>query len=168
MSPSAHRALISDLGDPFLAQAYRPEGLWWPGEDLLLQGYGDGRMSFGIWDPETLWRREDLDTRPLETLSGDGKHLARAVYDEKAKKDPVQLYTFPDGKLLWSKALGARRFPFAEGCPWLFGGTSFRLKGLTRYRVKKIDLATEEVLEVGRTTSKRKEPHWPDQCLGRV
>ncbi|MDF1785279.1 MAG: hypothetical protein P1U82_05380 [Verrucomicrobiales bacterium] len=154
MSPSVHRALISDLGDPFLAQAYRPESLWWPGEDLLLQGYGDGRMSFGIWDPET--------------LSGDGKHLARAVYDEKAKKDPVQLYTFPDGKLLWSKALGARRFAFAEGCPWLFGGTSFRLKGLTRYLVKKIDLATGEVLEVGRTTRKRKEPHWPDQCLGRV
>jgi hypothetical protein len=61
--------------------------------------------------------------------------------------DLVQLYTFPDGKLLWSKALGARRFAFAEGCPWLFGGTSFRLKGLTRYRVKKIDLATGEVLK---------------------
>lgn len=129
-------------------------------------------LGYGIPRPfgnlETRWRREDLDTRPLETLSGDGKHLARAVYDEKAKKDPVQLYTFPDGKLLWSKALGARRFAFAEGCPWLFGGTSFRLKGLTRYLIKKIDLATGEVLEIGRTTRKRKEPHWPDQCLGRV
>ena len=115
MSPSAHRALISDLADPSLAQAYRPEDLWWPGDDLLLQSNGDGCIAFWIWDPETLWRREDLDTRPLETLSANGKHLAEAVFDEEAKNDLVQPYTFPDGQLLWSKALRARRFAFAEG-----------------------------------------------------
>ncbi len=138
-----HPALITIFGDPAYGQPIQASGLRWPTSGMIIQGAGDSRLDFTVWDPDTRRRVVSIKTEH-SFLSEDANDLGEKFYDASTKSFRFNLYSFPSGKKLWTKPLDVSEAAFPPGEDWFVVGRGTSNSDQVDYQ---IDLTSGKVLK---------------------